>query len=168
MVPAAGGGAAAVQPGRLELRGAGRAAPGIGLSPYGWGPGLLEGPIIEAVDPRWLCTPAPYGPLPLLGGEFAASAPADPWLLVIAHRLLAARSGWSCWPGRCPGWRGGPGATRPSSRRWCLPSPLMLAHGVGGLHNDLLMVGLWPRSLVVARAARLGRAARCSAGSRPR
>ena len=26
----------------------------LGLSPYVWGPGILDGPIIEAVDPRWM------------------------------------------------------------------------------------------------------------------
>ncbi|UUZ60713.1 hypothetical protein [Nocardioides sp. B-3] len=30
-----------------------------------------------------------------------------------------------------------------------LCSPLMLAHGVGGLHNDLLMAGLMAAALVV-------------------
>ncbi len=50
----------------------------------------------------------------------------------------------------------------PRLARWCganpalssclvLASPLMVANGVAGLHNDLLMVGLMAAALVVAR-----------------
>ena len=47
-----------------------------------------------------------------------------------------------------------------------LASPLMIANGVAGLHNDLLMVGLMAAALVVAARARLGGRCRRSAGSR--
>jgi hypothetical protein len=46
-----------------------------GLSPYEHGPWSLvgprsvPGPIVEGVDPRWMATPAPYGPVPLIGGD---------------------------------------------------------------------------------------------------
>ncbi|WP_344221075.1 polyprenol phosphomannose-dependent alpha 1,6 mannosyltransferase MptB [Kribbella sancticallisti] len=43
-----------------------------GHDPYGIGPGVLSGHIIEAVDPMWMSTPAPYGPLPLAYGGLAA------------------------------------------------------------------------------------------------
>ena len=117
-----------------------------GISPYEHGPWSLvgprsvPGPIVEGVDPRWMGTPAPYGPVPLIGGDLAAGLTSDPWLLVVAHRGLALVGlvllAWAV----------------PRLARWCganpalasglvLASPLMVANGVAGLHNDLLMVG---------------------------
>lgn len=118
------------------------------ISPYEHGPGVLLGPIVQAVDPRWLHTPAPYGPVPLILGDVAAGFTGDPWLLVVAHRLVAlAGLGLLAW-------------SVPRLAQWCrsraalasalvLCSPLMLANGVGGLHNDLLMAGLMAAALVV-------------------
>ncbi len=127
-----------------------------GISPYDYGPWSLvgprsiPGPIVEGVDPRWMATPTPYGPVPLIGGDVAAGLTADPWLLVVAHRLMALAGlvllAWAV----------------PRLARWCganpalasalvLASPLMIANGVAGLHNDLLMVGLMAAALVVAR-----------------
>ena len=127
-----------------------------GISPYEHGPWSLvgprsvPGPIVEGVDARWMATPAPYGPVPLIGGDLAAGLTSDPWLLVVAHRLIALVGlvllAWAV----------------PRLARWCganpalasclvLASPLMVANGVAGLHNDLLMVGLMAAALVVAR-----------------
>lgn len=127
----------------------------LGLSPYEHGPGDLvrpgtvPGPIVQAVDPRWMDTPTPYGPVPLVLGDLAAGVTSGPWSLVVAHRFVALAGlvllAWAV----------------PRLARWCgvgpaqasalaLASPLMLANGVGGLHNDLLMVGLMAAALVVA------------------
>ncbi|MDT0183638.1 polyprenol phosphomannose-dependent alpha 1,6 mannosyltransferase MptB [Microbacterium sp. ARD31] len=127
-----------------------------GISPYEHGPWSLvgprsvPGPIVEGVDARWMATPAPYGPVPLIGGDLAAGLTADPWLLVVAHRMIALVGlvllAWAV----------------PRLARWCgtnpalasclvLASPLTVANGVAGLHNDLLMVGLMAAALVVAR-----------------
>lgn len=121
----------------------------LGVSPYRFAPWILSGPIVDAVDPRWGGTPAPYGPLPLMIGAGAASMTDSPWLAVIAHRLAAcvglALLMWSI--PRLSHWCG----TNPAlSSAVVLASPLMLTNGVGGLHNDLLMVGLMAAALVVA------------------
>ncbi len=126
-----------------------------GISPYDHGPWSLvgprsvPGPIVEGVDPRWMATPTPYGPVPLIGGDLAAGLTADPWLLVVAHRMIALVGlvllAWAV----------------PRLARWCganpalasglvLASPLMVSNGVAGLHNDLLMVGLMAAAVVVA------------------
>jgi len=121
----------------------------VGLSPYDYGPGVLTGPIIEAVDPRWLATGTPYGPLPLMLGGIVSHFTGDPWLLVVAHRIFAlaglAMLAWAIprlatWTGVNPALATG----------LVIASPLMLANGVGGLHNDLLMVGLMAAALVLA------------------
>jgi hypothetical protein len=121
----------------------------LGISPYEHGPGVLSGPVVQAVDPMWMHTHTPYGPLPLVCGEVFAAWTGNPWLLVIGHRVVALLGllmlAWAV----------------PRLARWCgadpalasalvLASPLMLANGVAGLHNDLLMVGLMACALVVA------------------
>ena len=120
----------------------------VGLSPYEHGPGVLRGPVVQGVDPRWMETTAPYGPVPLVLGDLAADFTGNPWLLVIAHRLIALVGlvllAWSV--PRLAQWCG---ADPAMASAVVLCSPLMLAHGVGGLHNDLLMVGLMTSALVV-------------------
>lgn len=130
-----------------------------GYSPYTYGPEALVphdtwfsvhvAPIVQAVDPMWMDTATPYGPLPLFFGKIFAAHTGNPWVLVVAHRMLAlvglvllawAVPRFARWVGVNPG----------LSAALVLASPLMIANGVGGLHNDLLMVGLMAASLVVA------------------
>ncbi|MEO5662982.1 MAG: polyprenol phosphomannose-dependent alpha 1,6 mannosyltransferase MptB [Nocardioides sp.] len=119
------------------------------ISPYEYGPGVLVGPIVQGVDPRWMETAAPYGPIPLLFGDAVAGLTGNPWMLVISHRFLALVGlvllAWSV--PKLAAWAG----VNPAlASAVVLCSPLMLANGVGGLHNDLLMVGLMTTALVVA------------------
>ncbi len=65
-----------------------------GYDPYRTGPGVLSGPIVEAVDPMWMWTPAPYGPIPLAYGGLLARVTLDPYLLMLGHRLLAVLGLW--------------------------------------------------------------------------
>ena len=121
----------------------------LGISPYTHGPAALSGPIIQAVDPMWRHTPTPYGPLPLAFGDLFATQTGNPWVLVVGHRFVALLGlvllGWSV--PRLASWAG---ANPALASALVLASPLMLANGVAGLHNDLLMVGLMATALVVA------------------
>ncbi|MTB71431.1 DUF2029 domain-containing protein [Arsenicicoccus sp. MKL-02] len=119
------------------------------LSPYSYAPVTLSGPWSERVDPRWMDTPTPYGPVPLVWGATATTLTRDPWLAIVLERCAAllglALLLWAL----------------PELARWCrrdaatvtalvTASPLMVAHGVGGLHNDVLLAGLGAAALVVA------------------
>jgi alpha-1,6-mannosyltransferase len=122
----------------------------IGLSPYEHGPAVLGPyPILEAVDPMWRHTPTPYGPLPVWFGQAMAEHTFNPLMLAIGHRFLALVGlGLLAWAvPRLARWSG----VNPAfATALVVASPLMLANGVGGLHNDLLMVGLMATALVVA------------------
>ncbi|CAN5137434.1 alpha-(1-_6)-mannopyranosyltransferase A [soil metagenome] len=120
-----------------------------GISPYEHGPSLLNGPIVEAVDPRWMETVTPYGPIPVWLGSFGAHVTGNPWLLVIGHRVVAV-SGLVLLAWAVPRLARWSGLNPALASAIVLASPLMLANGVGGLHNDLLMVGLMAAALVVA------------------
>lgn len=133
----------------------------VGLSPYDWGPGALapDGfapwpwftgpPIVQAVDPMWWDTATPYGPVPVFFGALAADVTGNPWMLVIAHRCMALVGlvllAWAV--PRLAAWTG---ANPAVASALVLVSPLMVANGVAGLHNDLLTVGLMAAALVVA------------------
>jgi hypothetical protein len=124
-----------------------------GLSPYVWTPSVLDGPIVEAVDPRWMDTPTPYGPLPLLWGALAASWTSDPWLLVVSHRVLALL-GVALLLYAVPRLAGWVRRDRAVATALAVPSPLVLGHGVAGAHNDTLLVGVAAVALVVAAERR--------------
>ena len=119
-----------------------------GLSPYEHGPSALGGPLAASVDPRWQDTPAPYGPLPLMYGALLAHVTADPLLLALGHRL-AAVAGLVLVAWALPRLGRLTGAFPAPAAAVTLASPLMLAVGVAGLHNDLLMIGLATAGLAV-------------------
>jgi len=121
----------------------------LGLSPYVWTPSILDGQIREAVDPLWMRSPTPYGPLPLAWGSFLAGLSDNPWLLVIGHRLLAVLGlVLLAWAVPRLAARGGADPARASAL--VLACPLMLAHGIGGAHNDVVVAGLMAAALAVA------------------
>lgn len=121
----------------------------VGISPYEHGPSVLSGPVVQAVDPRWMDTIAPYGPVPIAAGDALANLTGNPWMLAIGHRGVALVGlvllAWAV--PRMAAWTG----VNPAlATALVVASPLMLANGVAGLHNDLLMTGLMAAALVVA------------------
>lgn len=120
----------------------------VDASPYAYGPDVLAGPVVEAVDPRWMETITPYGPLPLAIGDLAAGLTGNPWMLVVVHRL-AALAGLALLAWAVPRLARWTGVNPALATALVIASPLMMANGVGGLHNDLLMVGLMAAGLVV-------------------
>jgi hypothetical protein len=120
------------------------------LSPYVWTPHILPPLLRSGVSPRWRFTPSPYGPLALGWGGLASKVTSNPWLLLAAYRVLAllglALLAWATprLARRC--------GRNPGEASWLvLASPFVMAHGVGGLHNDLVMIGLGAAALTVTR-----------------
>ncbi|MGB0101362.1 MAG: polyprenol phosphomannose-dependent alpha 1,6 mannosyltransferase MptB [Nocardioides sp.] len=118
------------------------------LSPYVWTPSILDGQIRDAVDPLWMDTPAPYGPLPLAWGAGVASITDSPWLMAVGHRTLAL-IGLALLAWATPRLARAAGQDAARASALVLASPLTIAHGVGGVHNDLVMAGLMAMALAV-------------------
>ena len=126
-----------------------------GFDPYAVGPGLLGGHFAEQVDPLWLWTPAPYGPLALqiqhavvdlMGSNPYASAvgmrlPAIAALVVIATLLPRIATALGRDP-RLALWLG-------------VLNPLTVLHLLGGAHNDVIMIALVVVALWLATKRRL-------------
>jgi alpha-1,6-mannosyltransferase len=118
-----------------------------GMSPYAVPPSVLHGAIVEGVSPRWLNTPAPYGPVTLLWGAVFAHLTSAPWLLMMAQRLLAL-VGLGILAVVTPRLARFAGRD-PAAATWLVvASPFVLVQGVGGAHNDLILAGLVTAALL--------------------
>lgn len=129
-----------------------------GYDPYSVGPGVLSGHVVEAVDPMWMSTPAPYGPLPLAYGGLAARLTLDPYVLMLAHRALAVLGivliAWAV-PRLATACR-----VDPTVATWLVvANPVLITHGLGAAHNDVLMLGLACSAFALALTGHWGTAA---------
>jgi alpha-1,6-mannosyltransferase len=122
------------------------------INPYDYGPGTLgAGPYVNPVDPLWMNTPAPYGPLFLMIDGFLASVSFHHQLVTVILLRLFALAGVALIA-------------------WCIPklarsydrdagpiyvlavlNPLVVLTLVGAAHNDSIMVGLLLAGLTAAR-----------------
>ena len=121
----------------------------LGLSPYIWTPSIFDGQIREGVDPLWMNTPTPYGPLPLAWGSFVAGVTDNPWLMVVGYRVLAL-IGLAILAWAVPRLARATGQDAARASALVLACPLTIAQGVGGVHNDLIMAALMAAALAVA------------------
>lgn len=121
---------------------------GHGLSPYVVTPDSLPLPLRSGVNPRWLHTPSPYGPLAQGWGGMAAHLTSNPWALLVAYRLFALVGvALLAWATPRLARRAG---IHPGRASWLvLASPFLIAHGIGGLHNDIVVAGLGAAALAL-------------------
>lgn len=123
---------------------------GRGLSPYLWTSAALPVPLRSGVAPVWRFTPSPYGPLPVAWGGALSRITHDPWVLLAWYRGLAVVGlVILAWAVPLLARRAGRDAAEASAL--AVASPFVLAHGIGGLHNDLVMVALMLAALAVTR-----------------
>lgn len=122
---------------------------GHGQSPYVASVSGLPPIWQSAVNRRWLHTPSPYGPLPHAWGGLASHVLTSPWLLMLAYRVFAivglALLVWATprLAERC--------GQNPATASWLvLASPFMLANAVGGMHVDIVVVGLGAAALALS------------------
>jgi hypothetical protein len=115
-----------------------------GLDPYTHGPADAPGPLSAEVDDVWAHARSPYGPVFLRLASWLV-----PGQHVVASVLLLRLL---CAVGLAlVAWAVARLAADPSRALWLtVANPLVLLHGVGGAHNDLLMAGLVAAALAVA------------------
>lgn len=113
-----------------------------GLDPYTQGPAYLPGPLLDAVSTTWWLTPAPYGPGFLTIAEQVSRVSGGGVLLgVVVMRVLAVVSlvALAVLVRRLAVTVG----VDPARATWlAVLNPLLLVHGLGGLHNEVLIVPL--------------------------
>ncbi len=121
------------------------------INPYLYGPGSIgSGPYIAPVDPLWLNTPAPYGPLFLMvDGWFASLSGHDARITVFFLRLLSVL-GVALIAYCVPKLASAHGRDHGPAFVLAVLNPLTLLALIGGAHNDAIMVGLLVAGITAA------------------
>ena len=115
----------------------------IELDPYRYGPAGVAEQYSQNVDPMWLFTPAPYGPLMLQIQHLIVdiAGPAHAYAAAVAMRIPAL-VGVVLIAVLLPKIAGRLGYDVPATMWLAVLNPLVVMHLVGGAHNDALMLGL--------------------------
>lgn len=121
-----------------------------GFDPYAVGPVVNPGILLDNVSNVWTTTTAPYGPISLLIGQGVTTITGDnviagTMLLRVAFLPGLALMMWAL--PRLARQLGG----KPTIAVWlAVLNPLVLIHLIGGVHNELLMVGLMVAGITLA------------------
>ncbi|MEQ3552238.1 polyprenol phosphomannose-dependent alpha 1,6 mannosyltransferase MptB [Pseudonocardia nematodicida] len=126
------------------------ALPLAGFDPYVYGPDEMGGVLTDNVHFFWQDTPAPYGPLFILMAQGIVLLTGHSVIAgVIAMRLMLL-TGLILLVAVLPALTRRLGG-RPAVALWiAVANPVMVVHMVGGVHNDLLVVGLLPAAALLA------------------
>ncbi|MCW4355406.1 alpha-(1-_6)-mannopyranosyltransferase A [Hoyosella sp. YIM 151337] len=121
-----------------------------GFDPYSVGPVVNPGVLLDNVSIVWTTTPAPYGPGFMLIAETVTRLSGDSVVIGTMLMRLAMLPGLmlTLWAvPRLARYLGGD----PATAIWlAVLNPLVLIHLIGGVHNEVLMVGLMAAGLVLA------------------
>jgi len=125
-----------------------------GFDPYEVGPVENPNPLLDDVSPIWTTTTAPYGPVFILVAKFVTMVVGEN---VVAGTMLLRLC---MLPGlllliwatvRIARHLGSDGA----AALWiCVLNPLVIIHLMGGVHNEMLMVGLMAAAIALGFAGR--------------
>ena len=118
------------------------ALPLAGFDPYAVGPEALTGPLADNVHFFWTSTPAPYGPVFIMLAKGIAALAGENMILGVILIRLAVLPGLVLLVAALPGLVKHLGGRIPVAMWLTVASPMFVVHLVGGVHNDLLVVGL--------------------------
>lgn len=121
-----------------------------GMDPYTTGPISVPGEFADNVDPVWLYTPAPYGPLALQMQHLIVDATfGNAYVAAVAMRLPALLS-VAVLAIVLPRLARRLGRSDQGALWLGVLNPLVLMHLVGGAHNDAMMIALVALALLFA------------------
>ncbi|MDN5768892.1 MAG: polyprenol phosphomannose-dependent alpha 1,6 mannosyltransferase MptB [Humibacillus sp.] len=126
-----------------------------GMNPYEVGPVYVPGPFRDQVDPLWLFTPAPYGPLALQLQHFVVTITGDnAYVAAVAMRVPALIAvGLMAWA--VPRLAERLGVSRDRALWLGVLNPLVMMHLVGGSHGDAMMIAFVAVALLLASRGQL-------------
>jgi alpha-1,6-mannosyltransferase len=113
-----------------------------GLDPYAVGPVGNPNPLLDDVSPIWTITTAPYGPAFILVAKFVTILVGNNVVAGTMLLRLCMLPGLALLIWATPRLAHHLGADGPTALWICVLNPLVLIHLMGGVHNEMLMVGL--------------------------
>ena len=124
-----------------------------GFDPYLVGPVDNPNPLLDDVSPIWSATTAPYGPAFILIAKFVTMLVGENVVAGTMVLRLCMLPGLVLLIWAVPRVARHVGGSGPAALFICVLNPLVIIHLMGGVHNEMLMVGL----LVAGIALPLGR-----------
>lgn len=113
-----------------------------GLDPYIVGPVENPNPLLDDVSPIWSSTTAPYGPAFILVAKFITMLVGDHVVAGTTLLRLCMLPGLALLIWAAPRAARHVGGTGPAALWICVLNPLVIIHLMGGVHNEMLMVGV--------------------------
>ncbi len=113
-----------------------------GLDPYAVGPIDNPNPLLDNVSPIWTITTAPYGPAFIMIARLVTMAVGNHVIAGTMLLRLCMLPGLALLIWATPRIARHLGANVPTALWVCALNPLVIIHLMGGVHNEMLMVGL--------------------------
>jgi alpha-1,6-mannosyltransferase len=125
-----------------------------GLDPYAVGPVGNPNSLLDDVSPIWTITTAPYGPAFILVAKFVTILVGNNVVAGTMLLRLCMLPGLALLVWATPRLAYHLGADGPTALWICVLNPLVLIHLMGGVHNEMLMVGLMTAGIALTFAGR--------------
>jgi alpha-1,6-mannosyltransferase len=113
-----------------------------GLDPYAVGPIDNPNALLDNVSPIWTITTAPYGPAFIMIGRLVTMLVGNHVIVGTMLLRLCMLPGLALLIWATPRIARHVGANVPIALWICVLNPLVIIHLMGGVHNEMLMVGL--------------------------
>jgi alpha-1,6-mannosyltransferase len=113
-----------------------------GFDPYQVGPVYNPNPLLDDVSPIWSATTAPYGPAFILVAKLVTILVGDNVVVGTMVLRLCMLPGLALLIWAAPRVARRVGGTAPAALFLAVLNPLVIIHLMGGVHNEMLMVGL--------------------------
>ncbi|CAN5447702.1 alpha-(1-_6)-mannopyranosyltransferase A [soil metagenome] len=125
-----------------------------GFDPYAVGPIENPNPLLDNVSPIWTTTTAPYGPAFILVAKFVTMLVGDNVIAGTMVLRLYMLHGLAMLIWAAPRIARHVGANGAVALWICVLNPLVIIHLMGGVHNEMLMVGLMMAGIALTFAHR--------------
>ncbi len=125
-----------------------------GFDPYAVGPVANPNTLLDNVSPIWTITTAPYGPAFILIAKSVTIVAGDHVIVGTMLLRLCMLPGLALLIWATPRLAHHLGADGPTALWICVLNPLVLIHLMGGVHNEMLMVGLMTAGIALTFGGR--------------
>lgn len=125
-----------------------------GFDPYVVGPVENPNSLLENVSPIWTTTTAPYGPAFILVAKFVTMLVGNDVVAGTMLLRLCMLPGLALLIWAAPRVARHVGASGAAALWICVLNPLVIIHLMGGVHNEMLMVGLMMAAIALTFAGR--------------